>query len=317
MLTGIARFAAQAPRLAAKRQVEYFALPARSVLNRVRAGLPFDWAINPYRGCEFGCKYCYARYTHEFLELDPVRGFEDRIFAKRGAAEVLRRELRRLPPGETIAIGTATDPYQPAERRYGATRALLEVFSSVRGYRLAITTKSDLIVRDAALLREVARANILHVRMTVTTMDDALARAMEPRAPRPDLRIAAVRELARAGIRVGVYASPVLPVLNDAEASLDAVARAAADAGAEAFGGHVVFLMPAALRVFLPFLAEHRPELVQRYEKRFQANAYLRGTYPEAIQRRVRRIRARYSLAGSPMEYAPDLSPPEQLVLFP
>src|ERR1051325_8588009 len=145
-LVGIARMAAQSELLEAKREVQYMEIPARSILNRTKPGMPFHWTINPYRGCEFGCKYCYARYTHEFMEMAPEE-FEDKIFAKAGSAHLLRQELRRVGPKEHIAIGTATDPYQPAERRFERTRAILEVFASERGRYLGIVTKSDLVIR--------------------------------------------------------------------------------------------------------------------------------------------------------------------------
>src|ERR1700683_772857 len=127
-LVGIARLASRSELLEAKREVEYFELPARSILNRTRPNLPFRWTINPYRGCEFACKYCYARYTHEFMEMDAI-DFEDKIYAKQAPAELLRQELSRIGRDEHIALGTATDPYQPAERRFGRTRAILEVFA--------------------------------------------------------------------------------------------------------------------------------------------------------------------------------------------
>ena len=201
-LVGIARMAAEAPCLEPKRRVEYFELPARSYLARCDSTrVPFRWTINPYRGCEFGCKYCYARYTHEFMELRDPEQFERKIFAKSFDAARFRDELRALPLGETVALGTATDPYQPAERRYGVTRKMLEVFAETAGLRLGITTKSDLITRDVGLLKEVARRHYLTVSVTVTTVDRELARALEPMAPRPDLRLAAVRGLADAGSR--------------------------------------------------------------------------------------------------------------------
>ena len=178
--------AAEAPCLEPKRRVEYFELGARSYLARCDSPrLPFRWTINPYRGCEFGCKYCYARYTHEFMELRDPGQFERKIFAKAFDAGRFRDELRALPLGETIALGTATDPYQPAERRYGVTRKMLEVLLSLAGLHLGITTKSDLIVRDVELLKEVSRRHYLRVSMTVTTVDAELARLLEPMAPRP------------------------------------------------------------------------------------------------------------------------------------
>ena len=167
----------------------------------------FTWTINPYRGCEFGCKYCYARYTHEFMGMEDGRLFEERIYSKAEAARLLRDELKHHREG-SIAIGTSTDPYQPAERRFGTTREILEVFAECAGRSLSITTKSDLVTRDLDLLREVGRKNELHVNMTVTTTDAALARRLEPRAPRPDLRLEAVRLLTAGGIRAGVFAKP-------------------------------------------------------------------------------------------------------------
>src|SRR5579862_2310460 len=169
-LVGIARLAARSPILEAKRRVEYLELESHSFLTRCYSDrLPFRWMINPYRGCEFGCKYCYARYAHEFMELrDPLQ-FERKIFAKRFDPGQLHRELARLDQGETVALGTATDPYQPAERRYRVTRAILEVFASTAGLRLGITTKSDLIPRDLDLLTEISRRHYLGVHMTVTT----------------------------------------------------------------------------------------------------------------------------------------------------
>ena len=219
-LVGIARLASQSELVEAKRGVQYFEMAARSILNRTSPRMPFQWTINPYRGCELGCKYCFARYTHEFMEMD-ASDFEDKIYAKSAAAQLLRRELGRVERKEHIAMGTATDPYQPAERRFGRTRSILEVFVRERGRRLGITTKSDLIVRDLELLREIARGNVLHVNFTITTLDEKLARLLEPRAPRPALRLAALRKLGEAGIAMGVFANPVMPGLTDGERQLD------------------------------------------------------------------------------------------------
>ena len=172
-LIGIAKMAAQSQLLEAKgtaaAPVEYFEIGARSILNRTKPNMPFQWTINPYRGCEFGCQYCYARYTHEFMGMENGRDFESKIYAKAAAPEILRRELRKLDRGDHIALGTATDPYQPAERRFRRTRAILGVFAAEKGRRLSITTKSDLVARDVDLLREIGRRNVLSVNVTVTT----------------------------------------------------------------------------------------------------------------------------------------------------
>lgn len=316
-LVGIARLAQQSPLLRAKADVEYFKLPSRSVLNRCSSPrMPFAWTINPYRGCEFGCKYCYARYTHEFMGLEDGQLFEQKIYAKQDVARTLRRELRRHREG-SIAIGTGTDPYQPAERRFEVTRSILEVFAGERGRTLSITTKSDLIVRDLELLDAIRRRNILHVNMTVTTVDAELARKLEPRAPRPDLRLEAVRRLARAGVSVGVFANPVMPLLTDSVENLDAVAAAAEAAGARYFGGGVLFLMPCAQAQFFPFLEKEFPSVVKRYRERYTKQPYLRGEYAKLIRERVEQVRANHHLAASPQPYQPeDWAPEPQRSLF-
>ena len=207
---------------------------------------------------------------------------------------------------QSIWIGTATDPYQPAERRYRITRSILEVFGEERGFRLGLTTKSDLVVRDADLLASVGRANSVRVNLTVTTLDETLARALEPMAPRPALRIQAIGTLVRAGIRVAVLAHPVMPLINDSEASLNAVCQAAADAGATSFSAAPLFLKDCSAKVFLPFLEEQFPHLARRYRERYQDSAYLKGHYPEMLRERVREIRARHGMESQESDPVPD-----------
>src|SRR6202521_3265435 len=162
-LVGIARLAASSDLLESKRQVEYLELETRRFIGRGSGRMRSIWTINPYRGCEFGCKYCYARYAHEFMELRDPELFERKIYAKRFHAPWFREELRRLKTGETIWIGTATDPYQTAERRFRITRRMLEFVAAERGLVLGITTKSDLVARDAELLARIARRNTVSV----------------------------------------------------------------------------------------------------------------------------------------------------------
>jgi DNA repair photolyase len=317
-LIGIARLAAQSEVLEAKKQVEYVEIETRQFIGRCSGTrMPFVWTINPYRGCEFGCKYCYARYAHEFMELrDPLQ-FERRIFAKRFQPEAFRTELKKVKGGESIWIGTATDPYQPAERRYGVTRSILQVFAREQGFSLGITTKSDLVARDAALLAEIGRRSIVHINLTITTLDEDLARLMEPLAPRPALRIAAIRKLADAGVRVTVLGNPVMPLINDSEESLDAVCAAAAAAGARSFSAAPLFLKPCSAQVFLPFLAQRFPHLERRYRQRYESSAYLKGHYPDMIRERVQRIVARHRMAPRDEQYRPeDWQPEPQLPLF-
>ena len=316
-LVGIARLAQQSKVLRAKAEVEYFELPTRGVLNRCgNPRMPFAWTINHYRGCEFGCKYCYARYTHEFMGLEDGQLFERQIYAKQHAARILRGELRRHRKG-SIAIGTSTDPYQPAERRFEVTRSILEVFAGEQGRSLSMTTKSDLIARDIDLLDAIRRRNVLHINMTVTTTDAELARKLEPRAPRPDLRLEAVRNLAAKGISVGVFAMPIMPLLTDSLENLSAVAKAAEQAGAHYFGGGTLFLMPCAQAQFFPFLEKEFPALARRYRERYSHQPYLRGEYAKMIQERVQQVRANHHLASAPQTYRPEeWSPEPQRTLF-
>jgi DNA repair photolyase len=297
-LVGIARLASEGESLREGHNVEYFTLSARSLLNHCSSNrnMPFTWTINPYRGCEFGCRYCYARYTHEFMEMRDGMDFEQKIYVKQHAAELLRHDLKRVKPGQSIALGTATDPYQPAERRYEVTRGILEEFARHRGFELGIVTKSNLIVRDLELLREVSRNNSLSVHVTVTTLDTELARILEPRAPRPDLRIDAVRELSEAGIRVGVSCSPVLPGITDAPANLEAIVRAAAAAGASHLFASPLFLKPCSAAVFLPFLEQNFPHLAENYRQRYQDRSFLPASYAKRVSALVAVLKEKYNI---------------------
>ena len=312
-LVGIARLAASGDLLEAKRRVEYFELETRRFVGRGTGRMRSIWTVNPYRGCEFGCKYCYARYAHGFMELREPDLFEHKIYVKQFRKDAFRAELRRLKHGETIWIGTATDPYQLAERRFRITRAMLEVFSREQGFVFGVTTKSDLVARDAALLAEIGRKNTVGVHLTITTLDEALARLLEPRAPRPALRLAALKKLSDAGVRVSVLAHPVMPLINDSEKSLDEVCAAAAANGASTFSAGPLFLKPCAQQVFFPFLEQQFPHLLRRYRERFEKNPYLKGDYPQIIEERVRRIRARHQMKSWE---APEWPANDQMELF-
>jgi DNA repair photolyase len=228
--------------------------------------------------------------------------FEQKIYVKQHAAGLLRHDLRRVKPHEAIALGTATDPYQPAERRYEVTRGILEEFARHRGFELGIVTKSNLIVRDLDLLKEVAKTNRLSVHITVTTLDVELARILEPRAPRPDLRIEAVRVLAEAGLRVGVSCSPVVPGITDSPKDLEAVIRAAAEAGADYVFANPLFLKPCSAAVFLPFLEQNFPHLAENYRRRYQDRAFLPPSYGKHLSQLVARLREKYKMTRATRE---------------
>lgn len=289
---------------------EYFFIPVKSILNRCDSQrVPFDWTINPYRGCEFGCKYCYARYTHEYMELDGGE-FERKIFVKQDAAGLLARDIQEkysyestadgLAMSEHIAIGTATDPYQPAEREYGVTRACLEELAKREGLSISVVTKSNQIVRDIDVFKRIAAKSALTLNITITTLKTRLARSLEPRAPHPDLRLAAITELRKAGLCVGVSCSPLLPGINDGE--LEAVAKASREAGAQWFYSGVLFLMPSSAKEFLPFLREKFPKLAKQYEQWYGKNAYPPEEFQKQISARVRRIREKLGFAARPWE---------------
>lgn len=300
-LVGIARLAASSPRAEAKRGTEYFLLPVRSILNHCQSErVPFEWTVNPYRGCEFGCKYCYARYTHEYMELDGSE-FETKIYVKQDAGPLAARDLTSCRiEGKHIAIGTATDPYQPAEREFGATRAILEKMAEREGLSLSITTKSNQVVRDIDLLRRIAQKSSISVNLSITTLRTRLARLLEPRAPRPDLRLAAVRQLREAGIDAGVLAMPVIPGLTDGEEDLEALARGARDAGAMWFATSFLFLMPSALKQFMPFIEEKFPRLARRYHAWYGRHGSVPDAYRKEITERVENLRRKYHLGLRP-----------------
>lgn len=315
MLVGIAKLASTGQVLEAKKRVQYRELPSRTWINRCMSDrVPFQWTINPYRGCEFGCKYCYARYTHEFMELREPEDFETKIFAKQLDPLKFTCELKKIPKRDEIALGTATDPWQPAEKRYGLTRKVLGVFARERGRSLSTITKSDLCARDADLLAEISRHNRLVASVTVTTCDTSLARRLEPYAPRPDLRLCAAADLARAGVEVGVFASPVLPGFNDSMESLESVASGAAAAGVRYFGAQPLFLKPCSKAVMFPFLDEEEPALAGKYRRWFAGGAYLRSQFEEELKEKVSILRERYGLERRRMEHVPPDEP--QLSLF-
>jgi DNA repair photolyase len=326
-LVGIARLAANSHLAKTLRKSaekpEYFLLPVKSILNRCDSErVPFDWTINPYRGCEFGCKYCYARYTHEYMEIDGGE-FERKIFVKKHAAAVLAGEIARKYSYESkasggtlaehIAIGTATDPYQPAEKEYGVTRACLEELAKREGLSISIVTKSNQIVRDIDVLKVIAAKSALSVNLTVTTLRPRLARLLEPRAPRPDLRLTAVKQLRESGLNVGVSASPLIPGITDRE--LEAVAEASKEAGAQWFYSGVLFLMPSSAKEFLPFIEKKFPKLAKQYQHWYAKNGYAPEEYRKKISHRVQRIRQRFGFSTRPWECMRPTAAPIQMKL--
>jgi len=300
----------------------YYRSPAKSVLNGPETtGMSF-WSINPYIGCAFGCTYCYARYAHRYVmernatasrlapalaadlsAMPPWLAFERRVFVKENAPDVLRRALRqgsdrhlKLIDGETIVIGTATDPYQPAERWFRVTRGILEVLAEHPGLSVVVITKSPLITRDIDVLSRIARHSKVCIHLSLITLDRELARRIEPRAPTPESRVRALGRLRAAGIDAGINCMPVLPGITDDPRELEALVKRVAEAGATYVGACALRLQSSARQRYLPFIDEHFPHLSERYRRTY-ANGYQAGdNYREGLRRYFERICRRYGV---------------------
>ena len=302
--------------------VEYFTLPVKSLLNKCDAAdrMPFTWTINPYRGCEFACKYCYARYTHEFMELSDGVDFERKIFAKQQSAWLLRQDLKKVKPGQDIAIGTATDPYQPAERRYEITRSVMEELALHSGLSIGVVTKSQLVLRDIDVLQKISARNQLTIHLTVTTVDVELARKLEPRAPRPDIRLDAVKKLNENGVRAAVICAPVMPGITDSPADLDKLMRAAKKANAAYLYTNPLFLKPCSAKMFLPFVREHFPHLYVSYEARYKDDAYVSAAYRKRLSTIMEKLARKHGMPDGEerrkKRAVPVPKPGEQIRLF-
>jgi DNA repair photolyase len=297
------------------RGTKFVALENRSILNAPQqTGMDF-WSLNPYIGCEFGCSYCYARYTHryaveraheagklsdaEFADFRGAHGweaFERRVFVKAHTLAALERDLRRVRPGETIVIGTATDPYQPAERQFRITRGVLERLASCEGLSFGIITKSPLVARDIDVLRRVAQHNDLEIYVSLITLDAKLIRVVEARSPVPAARLRALKRLTGAGLNAGLIVAPVLPGITDDVPHLEALLRAARAAGAHFVHAGALRLYAGVRDRFLPLLAEHFPQLRERYGRAYARQSAAPAAYATALKKRIQRLQQRCGL---------------------
>jgi DNA repair photolyase len=291
-----------------RRGTKFVSLPIASVLNSpAQTGMDF-WSVNPFVGCEFGCSYCYARFTHQYVtERAPARGarlpaisaaawdddaFERNIFVKTGAAEALALTLRPARVGgHAIVVGTATDPYQPAERQFRITRRVLETLAQYHGLDVGIITKSPLVTRDIDVLRRLAGRGHVTINISLISTDVPLVRALEPRTPLPAVRLKALEQLAKAGLYAGVIMAPVVPGVTDDLPHVTAMVQAAKDAGAAFIHAHPLRLYANVRRRFLPVVAEHWPALLPRYEKAFDARGIVTPAYAAALGRRMSKVR--------------------------
>ena len=290
-----------------QRGTRFLAVGARSVLNSPASTRMGFWSINPYIGCEFGCTYCYARDTHRYAveragqpeagsgpeaeALPSWLAFEKRILVKTDVAERLARTLDPTKLGnDTLVIGTATDPYQPAERIYRLTRKILEVLNGFRGLRIGIISKSPLITRDIDVLQRLSARNQVTVNVSIATLDRRLARRLELRSPVPSARIRGLARLGAAGIHAGVLVAPIVPGVTDDREGLRRLMVAAREAGARYVIGSALRLGPAARHRFLPHLAREFPELADRYRAHYGDREGVNGAYQAALTRRLDRL---------------------------
>lgn len=329
---GAWRELAARPDRAESNVTRFIALPPRGILNNPSVTGMGYWSINPYIGCEFGCSYCYARDTHrwtverganrrdaplaarEAATLSSADAFEHRILVKEGAAEVLSRTLdQKRIGGDAIVIGTATDPYQPAERRFGLTRTLLETLRRWVGLRIHVITKSALISRDAPLLAELSRCHAVSVSISLGSMDVALLRRLEARTPIPAVRLRAMRVLADAGVSVGLLAAPILPGLTDGRLELRTLLVAAQAHGADSAACQALRMGAATRSTLLAWLQRHRPDLAARYARHYGSGSMVAPDYARRLQQRFAEVRAE---SGIPAKRERRLVPGSQVELF-
>jgi DNA repair photolyase len=306
--------------LGEQKDVRYYEDTPRSILNSPAAtGMSF-WSINPYVGCIFSCQYCYARFAHRYrsqrlnesaaggifgndvAEMPHWLAFERRILVKREAGSLLRRELRRpvrysALQRETLVIGTATDPYQPAERRFRVTRGVLEAIAEQRGMDVTIITKSPLVTRDIDLLRVIADRSELSVHVSLITVDRELARRVEPRAPTPDARLRAIKRLRENGIVVGVNCMPVLPGITDAPEQIEALVSGIASAGASYINACALRLRSTARQQYLPFIEVEFPALATKYRSTYSRGHQAGPRYREGLRQQFSRVCKRHGVS--------------------
>ena len=273
----------------------------KTLLNKIDVPkFPFRWTLNPYRGCRHACTYCYARPTHEFLGQDLGRDFETRVFVKVNAPEVLRKELKRLSwRRESIAIGTASDPYEPAEAEYGVTRRVLRVLRDFQN-PVSITTKGVLVRRDADILADLSENADVHVNFSIGSINEKVWKTMEPGTPNPIARLEAMQYLVENGVPAGVIMAPLLPGISDDEANIQEVAAAAHGHKAEYIGANVLFLKPGSKEWFMPMLRETYPHLNSGYNRLYANKTYAPEQYTKRVLDIVDRARCRWGLTDRP-----------------
>jgi DNA repair photolyase len=279
--------------------VRYLELQTRSLVNKCTSPrMPFRWTVNPYRGCAMGCQYCYATYTHEFMGITTPEEFHSTVYVKVGGeketAHALAAAVRR---GELLALGAATDPYQPGETEWRVTRRFLEQVAQHRGVRLGITTKGAAILRDVDLLRRIDERSSLSIQVSLISADAGLLRRLEPWAPPPEVRLEVMHRLAEAGLDVRLALAPILPGITDDEPALDRLLAAARENGVTHLFFNVLFLRSPTKEKYLRFLEKEFPRLVPAYRHAYDVRVYLRGSYRKRVEALLQRLMAKHGLS--------------------
>jgi DNA repair photolyase len=295
-------------------RVEYREEPCRSALNRVK-GMAFQWSLNPYMGCVHRCTFCYVRAFEQRADRPSDDRYGTSIRVKVNVVEVLRRELARPSwAGETVAVGAATDPYQPAEGRYRLTRGCIEAFAEAAN-PFGLITRGPMIVRDVDVLVEAARRAKVSITFSIPTLDEEVWRKTEPSTAHPRQRLRAVKELVDAGIKVGVGMAPILPGISDRPEQLREVVKAAREAGATGVWTNILFLRPGTREHFLEHVAEDWPELLEHYERLYQGRAYLPSAEAKPVRDQVSTLAREYGIRDRRRTRLDGMQHDEQLAL--
>ena len=298
--------------------VRYREIEARSLLNRCDSPrMPFAWTVNPYRGCAMGCRYCYAAYTHEFLGVSVPEQFHSLVYVKTGGEEETARRLGLVVKrGELIALGTATDPYQPAEVEARVTRRFLEMVARHRNVRLGIVTKGAIILRDLDLLDTINRRSHLWIRVSLISPHADLVRRLDPWAPPPAVRIDMMRRLHEAGIDAGLGLAPILPAITDDEPSIDRLLGDVAAAGVKRMFMNVLFLRSPTKEKYLRWLAAEYPRYLEAYERAYRGRVYLSGPYRDRLKETVARLKRKHGFVEQDGDDRSPAAVPEQIGLW-
>ncbi|MBK5112475.1 MAG: radical SAM protein [Candidatus Heimdallarchaeota archaeon] len=277
-------------------KVTYIEQNCKSILHRIDSPrLPFSWGANPYRGCLHSCIYCFARYTHSYLELDPEHEFETTIIVKKNAAKILRKELANPKwKKELVNLGSVCDPYQPIERKYEITREMLKEFQRYKT-PLTVATKSTLVTRDKDILAEMSRDAYVDVVISISSINDQIRKMVEPRTSSTQKRLDAISELRESGVTVGVLLMPIIPFLNDTESEIEALFKVVSDTGANYVIPGILYLMGSTKKRFFEFIEKHYPELDEKY-KLFYKRRSPPKDYREKINQLFKQYRVKYNL---------------------